>query len=111
MTEILREYMEGRFNIAALESTTPRNHARFRWNGSKPIQMTHIGELLEMADLAKFAKFKPGQNENLLSMDTVRTFIKETKSWKEKSEGEENNNNSNSNEEELKISETISDSK
>ena len=110
LTEILREYMEGRFNIAALESTTHEIMRDLGGMDLKPIQMTHIGELLEMADLAKFAKFKPGQNENLLSMDTVRTFIKETKSWKEKSEGEENNNNSNSNEEE-KISETISDSK
>jgi hypothetical protein len=82
LTDILREYMEGRFSIAALESTTDEIVRDMESLNLKSIQIRTIRELLEMADLAKFAKYKPDQGDNLQSMDVVRTFVKETKSWK-----------------------------
>ena len=39
----------------------------------------NVLEILQRADLAKFAKFKPGMKENMESMELARNFIKRTK--------------------------------
>ena len=89
LTDIFREYMENRFHIPAMESVTDEIVADLNKLDLKPIQISASKSLLEMADLAKFAKFKPSQNDNMQSMEVVRDFIKDTKTWVVKEEKEE----------------------
>ena len=80
LTEILREYMEGQFKIPALESTTDEIIRDLRDKPLKQSLKSTVGELFQGADLAKFAKFKPGPSENLAAMETARQFVKESRS-------------------------------
>jgi hypothetical protein len=79
LTEIVREYVEERFDVPAFESTT--------WETLHLIQKKEIQnetkallkELLELADLVKFAKFKPLPQEHEHFMGVSVKFVETTK--------------------------------
>lgn len=76
ISEILRNYLEGRFGVNAMESTTDEiREELFLENSLK----NKVCEILEQADLAKFAKFKPLNDENLRMMKLAKDFVKHTK--------------------------------
>lgn len=76
MSEILREYVEGRFGIQAMESTTDEiKEALYLDKGLK----IKIIEILQQADLAKFAKFRPLGDENIKMMKMAKDFVSHTK--------------------------------
>ena len=79
LTEVLREYLEGVFDVAALESTTGEILTEMSKHSLPMREYENLKNLLQMADLAKFAKFKPGDQENLNNMEVARSFIRETK--------------------------------
>lgn len=76
LSEILRSYLEGRFNMAAMELTTTElnKQLKMKSNLKKPLI-----EVLSQADLAKFAKFKPSAEENKKMMYLSKAFIEQTK--------------------------------
>ncbi|MCB9255569.1 MAG: hypothetical protein H6579_00405 [Chitinophagales bacterium] len=76
ISEILRSYLEGRFGVNAMESTTDEIREELFLDNSLK---NKVCEILEQADLAKFAKFKPLNDENLRMMKLAKDFVKHTK--------------------------------
>ncbi len=88
LTDILRNYLEFRYGIRALERTTPETLEDLKNIGFNDNRLSSILEnILETGDLVKFAKFipQPDVNESLL-LDAY-VFVNETKeSWKKEVE-------------------------
>ena len=59
LSEILRVYFERRYKIPAIEATTYEIHRALKEKELEPPLRELINEVLEAADLAKFAKWKP----------------------------------------------------
>ena len=81
ISEIVRRYTENRFKFIALELTTDEiiNELKSKVNNE---QLTSITILLQRADLAKFAKSKPDEDENKESMQLAKHFVKQTREKK-----------------------------
>jgi hypothetical protein len=79
LTDILREYIENRFKIQALEQTTDEILFGFRNVAVDEESKFKLKQVLVLADLVKFAKEQPLPNENELSMNNVYDFINGTK--------------------------------
>ncbi len=72
---ILREFLENRFEVNALESVTGDIVRDL-----EPVEMVdgykeHLGKFLGIADLAKFAKVLPGEEAHLFYPSLIRRFI------------------------------------
>jgi len=81
ISEIIRRYTEKRFNFIALELATDEIVSELKSKVNNE-QLASITILLQRADLAKFAKSKPDENENKESMQLARHFIGQTKEKK-----------------------------
>jgi len=91
LTEILRKYIENRYEIPALEQTSYEivdsfEQTRLLESGS----LAMLKEMLVNADLVKFAKAQPLADENEVALQNAYTFVKNTK--QEVKLREENNN-------------------
>lgn len=79
LTDIIREYIEERFNVPALESTTEEImediQEVIREDGIK----TELNSFFVLADLVKFARHQPLPDENSRSMGQARSFVENTK--------------------------------
>jgi hypothetical protein len=79
LTDITREYFEGRYFFDAMEMTTDEIlEALDRQNINKGA-INKIKGAFELADLAKFAKALPTPLENDLCLNHCVDFVKETK--------------------------------
>lgn len=78
LTEIIREYVGDRYNILAMESTTYEIIEKLK-DRLTTEQTTKLREILEIADLVKFAKAKPPLEINQRFMDDAVKFVRETK--------------------------------
>ena len=78
ISEIIRRYTENRFDFIALEITTDEIISELKDKVDNE-QLASITILLQRADLAKFAKSKPDENENKESMQLAKNFIQKTK--------------------------------
>ena len=74
-SEILRGYMEKRFLILAVESTTDEIMKALRDKETPAGFLNHARETLEAADLAKFAKWKPDPAEVLQLNQSAKSLI------------------------------------
>jgi hypothetical protein len=81
LTEIIRTYIEAKFDVPALESITHEILRDLREVKLEEKQVHNLGELLEIADLAKFAKLEPDSDRNLQAIETSREFVKRTQNW------------------------------
>lgn len=79
LTEILRSYMERRFGIKALESTSDEIIEQLNDQQISSELIEYIRFILELADLAKFAKSRPDQNQNMQAMQNAFAFVETTK--------------------------------
>jgi hypothetical protein len=70
LSEIIREYIENRFKIQALEQTTPEIIFSFRTIDIPAELKNELNRTLTLSDLVKFAKENPlpGENENALTV-------------------------------------------
>lgn len=78
LTGILREYLERRYNINALEQTTDEILQQLSQQQLSPELMNDIEQLLSIADLIKFAKADPGIDIHAETIRRVRRFVTET---------------------------------
>jgi len=79
LTDIMREYIENRYNIATFEKTS--NEIIFSLEMSKLISIEIISKLkfvLNISDLVKFAKGLPLASDNDMCFDNVLHFVKKT---------------------------------
>ncbi|MEG1586079.1 MAG: hypothetical protein RR346_04320 [Bacteroidales bacterium] len=78
LTDILRTYIDGRFHVNAMEMTSGEIlHAMRKENAPKEV-VERLKQVLELADFVKFAKLRPGYDENEMSMANAQMFIEQT---------------------------------
>lgn len=84
LTETIRQYMEARFNIQALEMTSSEilNEARII-KTEYPAAYDSLQKLFQVSDLVKFAKWHPVSEENELSLNICYLFVNQTKQEEE----------------------------
>lgn len=78
LSEIVREYIENRFKIQAMEQTTDEILFGFRNVAIDEESKNKLKQLLILSDLVKFAKEQPLPNENELSWTNAYEFVKGT---------------------------------
>jgi len=83
MTEIVREYIELRYPVRALEMTTGEINAALQQSSVNSTTREKLYQVLVLADLVKFAKEQPLPLENDLSLNQCMEFVRETKPSKE----------------------------
>lgn len=79
LTEILREYLAGRFGINAMEMTTSQIKRAVRATVSERTATAMMASVLEMADYVKFAKMRPLPEDNERAFEQARSFVEDTK--------------------------------
>ena len=79
LTYIVREYLENRYGIQALEETTDEILEQMRSMKSEELLTEKLSALLQAADLVKFAKAQPPADYHDRAMTMAETFILETK--------------------------------
>jgi hypothetical protein len=78
LTNIIREYLGNRYDILALESTTDEIITDLRDKKVSGEQKIRLEQLLQQADLTKFAKFRPTAEDCQTDFQAVEAFIKAT---------------------------------
>jgi hypothetical protein len=71
--------MERRYHINALEMTTADILELFKKDKETQSVYQNLKQLLQLADLVKFAKYQPLENENELSLMNAYLFVNQTK--------------------------------
>ena len=79
LTDIVRGYVEVRFNTAALELTTDELMDKARSSKDLLPVAQYLDVMLHTADLAKFAKAQPLPQEHVDAMQAAKTLISVTK--------------------------------
>lgn len=80
LTNVIRNYIEGRFSVLAMEQTTDETVRSLKGEGIlEPKLLEGLQETLSLADLVKFAKFIPDISENEASLDYGFRLVNETK--------------------------------
>jgi hypothetical protein len=80
LTEIIRNYIERRFNIPAMEQTSYDILQSWKKAGYNDRDLYEIlKQLLDLADLVKFAKEKPLPSDNEINLDNAYVFVRNTK--------------------------------
>ena len=82
LTDALREYMFSRFGFNAAEMTTNEILDYLRGIDNKE-NIAELKEILETADLVKFAKLHPTANENSRNMQNAIEYVNVTKNIEE----------------------------
>ncbi|MCB9034247.1 MAG: hypothetical protein H6553_10450 [Chitinophagales bacterium] len=83
LSDILRNYIELRFNIPALENTTDELMRAMHKGIIHKKQKENINQFLMLSDFVKFAKANPDVIDNENAIQTVESFIQETKKVEE----------------------------
>jgi hypothetical protein len=78
LTDIVRLYIERRFDVLAMESTSDEILSSMVNRGSDKDVLQLLREILVRADLAKFAKFQPTPEENESSLRLAVDFVERT---------------------------------
>jgi len=79
LTDILRYYIDYRFQIGAPEQTTPEFMESAKQSGKfSDEQQDTLFQLMRHCDIVKFAARKPDMSEMRASLATVRQFVEET---------------------------------
>ncbi len=79
LSDILRQYIEGRFGVSAMDRTTSE---LFQEMKRRPAEFSLLAELrgvLDTSDLAKFAKWDPTEEERRHDVGQVKQFVLKTK--------------------------------
>ncbi len=91
LSEILREYIEHRIGVQALELSTFEIMRNLE-ESDFPLeydQLERVREILDRSDLVKFAKMIPPEDWHLETVEMAKSFVEETKPEEPEPEGEE----------------------
>lgn len=79
LTDVLRVYIEGVFDLPAMEMTSDEILSYLKDMNSDNKQVySYLKQILYLADLVKFAKWNVGQDEHELSLKNAYSFVNET---------------------------------
>lgn len=79
LTDIIRQYLEDRFDINALEMTTDEISRALKHKDFDSKHTSTLERILQMADLVKFAKAKPTEDIHTEFMQEAVSFVEQTK--------------------------------
>ena len=81
VSDTLREYIENRFNIKALEYTTDETLQAFKYRNDllSGKSQENLKQILTLSDLVKFAKYNPLPDDHNLTLMNAYIFVNETK--------------------------------
>lgn len=79
ISEAIRAYIEDRFNVNALESTTDEIMKAFRSQVVDKESKDKLQQLLTLSDLVKFAKMFPIEEEHNFTLQNAFDFVNATK--------------------------------
>ncbi|PBQ30817.1 hypothetical protein CNR22_03180 [Sphingobacteriaceae bacterium] len=79
ISDTIRTYIEERFNVHALESTTDEIMTAFRSQVVDKESKEKLQQLLTLSDLVKFAKMAPIEEENNFTLQNAFDFVNGTK--------------------------------
>ncbi len=81
LTDIIRVYLEERYEVPAMEQTTHEILAEFKGNDSRITGklFTDLQKTLDTSDLVKFAKYTPLADENHFVLVQAYNLVEETK--------------------------------
>jgi hypothetical protein len=75
LTDILRGYLEYRYDYYALEATTEEINKDIDNYGVSLDAKSKLMEVLRLADFVKFAKLNPAPDQNTMSLENAKQFI------------------------------------
>ena len=78
LTDLLRTYIEERYRVPAMESTTDELLRELRVSAMNREHQQHLRNMLELADMVKFAKAVPTREENEMMMHGAIRLVQET---------------------------------
>lgn len=79
VADIVRTYLEGRFDLHAPRATTREFLLEAERNSALATgHRAALGQLLQLADLVKFARHEPLADAGLTALHTARTFVDDT---------------------------------
>lgn len=79
LVDVLREYIDGRFGISAMEMTSSEIIMALKRNKEYAEVNKHLDEILAMADFVKFAKMRPLPDDNERVMRRAIDFVETTR--------------------------------
>lgn len=79
LTDILRKYLEARFDINAMEMTSSQILGVLKKHPDIHQHHDMVKRILEIADFVKFAKVRPLPSDNVTSWNNAREFVIDTK--------------------------------
>ena len=78
VTDTLREYIEARYGVSAMEQTSAEIMQSLSDKSVEEKAYRELGELFNVADLVKFAKYVPATNENEEAIPVAVRFVNST---------------------------------
>lgn len=78
LTDIVREYLEGQFNIEAIEMTSDEIMTEVKMIDFDSNTISKLQDTLHTADLVKFAKASTSPTQNEESFNNINTFIEDS---------------------------------
>lgn len=79
LIDILRDYLQERFGINAMEMTSSQILRALRSNEETRLPQKYMEKVVEIADYVKFAKVRPMPDDNVRSWQNAMQFVEETK--------------------------------
>ncbi len=79
LIDILRDYLQGRFGINAMEMTSQQITRVLSENEETRMSNARMKRILEIADFVKFAKVRPIPDDNHRALADAIQFVEETK--------------------------------
>lgn len=79
LVDILRQYLQGRFGINAMEMTTTQIVRALRSNPETRLTADEMRGVLSVADFVKFAKVRPLPDDNVKAFNRAINFVDSTK--------------------------------
>lgn len=79
LTDILRQYLDGRFGINAMEMTSTQIIDTLRHNKETRPGSDLMKQILQIADFVKFAKVRPLPDDNIKSFNSAMKFVEDSK--------------------------------
>jgi len=79
LIDILRDYLQERFSINAMEMTSSQILTALSSNEATRLSNKYMQRVVEIADYVKFAKVRPLPDDNVRSFQNAMQFVEETR--------------------------------
>lgn len=79
VTDIWRQYLEGRYGISAMEMTSRQILQELRDNRETHLTADQMADLLSISDFVKFAAMSPTNDEMVRTFNTIHSFVEATR--------------------------------